>query len=105
MYIFISLFYASLQQKFRQLTEERLNYYSKIITTQNIRQASIKETFTSLHNGPLQSLALLNREIKSERLSLAQITDRLDQLNTEIRRTSQGLREHHKKNDPMVMRV
>jgi hypothetical protein len=92
-YIFISLFYASLQQKFRQLTQERLNYYSKIIRTQNIRQAAIKETFTSLHNGPLQSLALLNREIKSERLSLAQITDRLDQLNTEIRRTSQGLTE------------
>jgi hypothetical protein len=92
-YIFISLFYASLQQNFKQLTEERLNYYSKIIKTQNIRQASIKETFTSLHNGPLQSLALLSREIKSERLSLAQITDRLDELNTEIRRTSQGLTE------------
>jgi two-component sensor histidine kinase len=93
MYVFISLFYASLQQKFKQLTEERLNYYSKIITTQNIRQAAIKEIFTSLHNGPLQSLALLNREIKSERLSLAQITDRLDELNTEIRRTSQSLTE------------
>jgi hypothetical protein len=93
MYVFISLFYASLQQKFKQLTEERLNYYSKIIKTQNIRQAAIKETFTSLHNGPLQSLALLNREIKSERLSLAQITDRLDELNTEIRRTSQSLTE------------
>lgn len=92
-YIFISLFYASLQQKFRQLTEERINYYSKIITTQNIRQAAIEETFTSLHNGPLQSLALLSREIKSERLSLAQITDRLDELNTEIRRTGQSLTE------------
>jgi len=93
MYVFISLFYASLQQKFRQLTEERLNYYSKIIRTQYIRQAAIKETFTSLHNGPLQSLALLTREIKSERLSLAQITDRLDELNTEIRRTGQSLTE------------
>ena len=92
-YIFISLFYASLQQNFKQLTEERLNYYSKIIRTQNIRQAAIKETLTSLHNGPLQSLALLNREIKSKRLSLAQITDRLDELNTEIRRTSQILTE------------
>ena len=92
-YVFVSLFYASLQQNFKQLTEERLNYYSKIITTQNIRQAAIKETFTSLHNGPLQSLALLSREIKSERLSVDKITDRLDELNTEIRRTGRSLTE------------
>ena len=46
-----------------------------------------------MHNGPLQSLALLSREIQSGGLSLDKVADRLEELNTEIRRTGQSLTE------------
>lgn len=90
-YIIISLFYASLQVNYKKLSQERLNYYTKIIETQNIRQRAFKEAFNTFHNGPLQSLALLIRDINSQALSPADTVDRLAELDTEMRQTGEGL--------------
>ncbi|MEY2979210.1 MAG: hypothetical protein RLZZ435_3349, partial [Cyanobacteriota bacterium] len=84
-YIFISLFYAKLQERFWALSQERLNYYSKIIEEQDIRQIAIKDTFNQLHNGALQTLSTLRRSLETRDLSKSDIALQLELLNDQIR--------------------
>ena len=53
------LLYARLRDVAEYLYTERLQYYEKILEKQAIRQQAIDQTLTQIHNGPLQTLAVL----------------------------------------------
>lgn len=89
--IIMVLFYSRLQVLLDQLSAERLQYYSKVIETQTIRQEAMEQAFTQLHNGPLQSLAILLRDVETELGDSSPLFQRLAQLNTEFRGVGQGL--------------
>lgn len=49
------------------------------------RRLTIEQTFEAVHNGPLQSLAVMSREVKSGDTSLQNLATQLDSLNQELR--------------------
>ncbi|MGK7926213.1 MAG: hypothetical protein AB4290_13380 [Spirulina sp.] len=79
------LFYVRLQDMVDRLYTERLQYYSKILEKQAIRQQAIEQTFTQIHNGPLQTLAVFLRDVRGETLRSPELIERLEQLDREIR--------------------
>ncbi|MEM6450376.1 MAG: hypothetical protein AAF703_08690 [Cyanobacteria bacterium P01_D01_bin.105] len=102
--IALTLFYVRLQEQNEQLYLERLSDYSKIIERQRVRQDALEQAFGQIHNGPLQTLAVLLRDIQHQPihqpLPAEKLWERLSGLNTEIRevRTSlidDGLRAVH----------
>jgi hypothetical protein len=62
-----------------------------VIETQTIRQEAMEQAFTQVHNGPLQSLAILLRDVDTELGESSSLFQRLTQLNTEFREVGQGL--------------
>ncbi|MGD1698668.1 hypothetical protein [Dapis sp. BLCC M229] len=74
-----------LQSIVESLYAERLQYYAQIIERQSIRQKALEQAFTQIHNGPLQTLALLQRDVQRGQISQAEFLQRLNELNTEIR--------------------
>ncbi|NET36500.1 MAG: hypothetical protein F6K19_31470 [Cyanothece sp. SIO1E1] len=89
--ILMVMFYSRLQVLLDKLSAERLQYYSKIIEEQAIRQEAMEQAFTQFHNGPLQSLAILLRDVETEFGESSSLFRRLAQLNTEFREVGQGL--------------
>jgi len=85
------LFYSQLQVLVDRLSAERLQYYSKIIEEQAIRQQAMEQAFTQFHNGPLQSLAVLLREVQQDRVPSPEVFQRLAELNAEIREVGRSL--------------
>ena len=85
------LFYSRLQVLLDKLYGERLQYYSKVIEEQAIRASAMEEAFTQFHNGPLQSLAVLLRDVQRDRIPSPEVVERLAQLNAEIRDVGQSL--------------
>ena len=85
LFIFISLFYARIQLNYQKISLERIKYYSKVIEEQDIRQSTIADAFNQLHNGALQTLALLRRNLQTGDLSSQDIDDQLRLLNEQIR--------------------
>jgi len=73
-----------LQSMVESLYAERLQYYAQIIERQSIRQNALEQAFTQIHNGPLQTLALLQRDVQKEQ-NLTKFLQRLNGLNNEIR--------------------
>lgn len=49
------------------------------------RHSTITKTFDAVHNGPLQTLAILKRQVAQERWSTLEITNKLQILNQELR--------------------
>ena len=49
------------------------------------RRLTIEQTFEAVHNGPLQSLAVLSREVKSGEACAHELAHQLDSLNQELR--------------------
>jgi hypothetical protein len=91
--IVLIFFYNRLQNIIDRLYAERLQYYSQIIERQSIRQQAIEQAFTQIHNGPLQTLAVLLREVQKEQtIPNSELLQRLTELNTEIRSVGQNLR-------------
>lgn len=88
------LFYARLQIVVDRLSAERLHYYSKVIEEQAIRQQAMEHAFTQFHNGPLQSLAVLLRDVQLDQAASPAVFQRLAQLNDEIREVGQSLTRH-----------
>lgn len=85
------LFYSQLQVLVDRLYAERLQYYSKVIEEQAIRSSAMEQAYTQFHNGPLQSLAILLRDIQQDRVPCPEVCQRLAQLNAEIRDVGQSL--------------
>lgn len=85
------LLYARLQRLVDRLYTEQLQYYEQTIERQAIRQQAMEQAFTQIHNGPLQTLALLMREVQSQSVPATQLLPRLTQLNQEIRAVGQSL--------------
>lgn len=85
------LFYSRLQVLVDKLYAERLQYYSKVIEEQAIRSCALEQAFTQFHNGPLQSLAILLRDVQQDQVPSPEIFQRLAQLNAEIRDLGQSL--------------
>jgi anti-sigma regulatory factor (Ser/Thr protein kinase) len=91
--IVLIFFYNRLQNIIDRLYAERLQYYSQIIERQSIRQQAIEQAFSQIHNGPLQTLALLLREVQKEQtIPNSELLQRLIELNTEIRSVGQNLK-------------
>ncbi|MEO0685959.1 MAG: hypothetical protein AAFY76_13190, partial [Cyanobacteria bacterium J06649_11] len=80
-----------LQSTVENLYAERLQYYAKIIERQTIRQKAMEQAFTQIHNGPLQTLALLQREVEQQKISSPEVVERLKELNIEIRAVGRSL--------------
>ena len=100
-YIALFAFYIRLQNIVDRLYRERLQYYSKAIERQAIRQQAMEQAFSQIHNGPLQTLALLQREIQAEPVPTQKLLQRLSELNEEIRLVGRSLTEEgYAKIDP-----
>ena len=80
-----------LQLMVESLYTERLQYYAQIIERQSIRQKALEQAFTQIHNGPLQTLALLQRDVQTEQISPTEFLQRLNSLNSEIRAVGHSL--------------
>ena len=89
--IVLIVFYNRLQNMVDRLYAERLQYYSQIIERQAIRQQAMAQAFTQIHNGPLQTLALLLREVQREQIPPPDLFQRLNELNAEIRAVGRSL--------------
>jgi two-component sensor histidine kinase len=89
--IVLLLFFNRLQDFVDRLYQERLQYYEKIIERQTIRQRAMEHAVTQIHNGPLQTLALLMREVQRGSMPPPELFQRLTDLNTEIRAVGQSL--------------
>lgn len=89
--IVLILFYNRLQDLVDHLYSERLQYYAQIVERQGIRQQAMEHAFTQIHNGPLQTLALLLRDVRQEQISSQQLLQRLEALNQEIRAVGHSL--------------
>jgi anti-sigma regulatory factor (Ser/Thr protein kinase) len=89
--IVLILFYNRLQDMVDRLYTERLEYYAKIVERQAIRQQAMEQAFTQIHNGPLQTLALLQRDVQLKEIPSQQLLQRLEELNTEIREVGRSL--------------
>ncbi|MEO1388473.1 MAG: hypothetical protein AAFV85_14025 [Cyanobacteria bacterium J06634_6] len=89
--IALTLFYVRLQAQNEQLYLERLSDYSKIIERQRVRQDALEQAFTQIHNGPLQTLAVLLRDTQHQPLPAEKLRERLSGLNTEIREVRTSL--------------
>jgi two-component sensor histidine kinase len=84
-------FFNQLQDLVDRLYQERLQYYEKVIERQTIRQQAMEHTFNQIHNGPLQTLALLMRDLQQHAPESADLLQRLQELNAEIRAVGQSL--------------
>jgi len=84
-----------LQSMVESLYTERLQYYAQIIERQSIRQKALEQAFTQIHNGPLQTLALLQRDVQTEQISPTEFLQRLNLLNTEIRAVGHSLTDEN----------
>ena len=91
--IVLILFYNRLQDMVDRLYVEHLQYYTQIIERQTIRQQAMEQAITQIHNGPLQTLALLLRDVQREQVSSQELLKRLDDLNAEIRAVGDSLTE------------
>lgn len=87
--IVLILFFNRLQDLVDRLYRERLQYYEQIIERQSIRQRAMEHAVTQIHNGPLQTLALLMRDVQKGRST--DLLQRLDALNAEIRAVGHSL--------------
>ncbi|MDY7014812.1 MAG: CHASE2 domain-containing protein, partial [Cyanobacteriota bacterium] len=67
--------------------------YDRFLRTQiEIRQRTIEKTFTVIHNGPLQSLANILRNVQEQNLESDRLLEDLKKLNEEIREVGEHLR-------------
>ena len=57
------------------------------------RQSSIKKAFDTIHNGPLQTLAHIQRRVREQDSSGEELLNELENLNTEIRNISDYLQQ------------
>ncbi|MEG4799449.1 hypothetical protein QUB63_04770 [Microcoleus sp. ARI1-B5] len=89
--ILLILFYNRVQDIVEGLYTERLQYYAQIVERQAIRQQAMEQAFTQIHNGPLQTLALLLRDMQQEQMPSQQLFQRLHDLNAEIRAVGRSL--------------
>jgi signal transduction histidine kinase len=89
--IVLLLFFNRLQDLVDRLYQERLQYYEQIIERQTIRQRAMEQAVTQIHNGPLQTLALLMREVQQKTLPSPELLQRLTALNQEIRTVGHSL--------------
>lgn len=83
--------FNQLQDLVDHLYQERLQYYEQIIERQSIRQRAMEHAVTQIHNGPLQTLALLMREVQRENLQSSKLLQELQALNAEIRAVGHSL--------------
>lgn len=95
-------FYNRLRQTIECLYAERLHYANKILERQMIRRHAIEQVRDQLHNGPLQSLAILLRDIQSQPLSREEVVQRLGDLNSEIRAVGCASAEEATANPEMI---
>jgi hypothetical protein len=89
--IVLLLFFNRLQNIVDRLYTERLQYYARIVERQTIWQQAMEQAFTQIHNGPLQTLTLLLRDVQRESVSSPQLCQRLEELNAEIRAVGHSL--------------
>lgn len=67
------------------------------------RQQAIAEAFNAIHNGPLQELSLLCREIQAQDLPISAIGDRLEKLNQQIRQVGKSLQANGASDAPEML--
>ena len=68
--------------------------YNRLLRTAiSIRQRAIEHTFDLIHNGPLQSIAVLSRQIQEQDLPQEKLLSRLKNLDTEIRDIGEYLKQ------------
>lgn len=78
----------------------RLRRYSILLEQRvAIRQQALEQAFTQIHNGPLQTLALLMQQVQREEMPKSCLHDRLQRLNLDIRAVGQSLTEEAEKAD------
>ncbi|MEB3181212.1 MAG: hypothetical protein VKL59_19580 [Nostocaceae cyanobacterium] len=87
--------HTRLQLIVERLYAERLQYYAQIIDRQSVRQKAMEQAFTQIHNGPLQTLALLQRDVQLQKIPSEELLQRLNELNAEIRAVGHSLTDEN----------
>ena len=78
----------------------RIRQYSRELEKRvEVRQQTMEQAFTAIHNGPLQTLALLLREIQARQISSQIMFGKLKGLDAEIREVGQNLTEAEQAED------
>lgn len=95
----VILLHTRLQSMIERLYAERIQYYAQIIERQSIRQKAMEQAFTQIHNGPLQTLALLQRDIQQKQIASEELLQRLHDLNIEIRAVGRSLTDENDTNN------
>ena len=62
----------------------------------------MEEAFTQIHNGPLQTLALLQRDVQQDLIPSQELLQRLNDLNTEIRAVGGSLTDKNYTNNTAI---
>lgn len=82
------------------LSIRRLRRYSILLEQRvAIRQQALEQAFAQIHNGPLQTLALLMQQVQWEEIPKSCLHDRLQHLNSDIRSVGQSLTHEAEKAD------
>lgn len=87
--------YSRLQLMVERLYAERLQYYAQIIERHTIRHKAMEQAFTQIHNGPLQTLAVLQRDVQLNQIPSPELLKRLNELNAEIRAVGRSLTDEN----------
>lgn len=85
------LFHSRVIKIVEQLYQEKIEYCNQIIEQQTIRQQTVEEVFSQIHNGPLQTLALLLHDLQLNPPSIQKLSKQLESLNLEIRTVGHNL--------------
>ncbi|MGB3613533.1 MAG: CHASE2 domain-containing protein, partial [Elainellaceae cyanobacterium] len=68
------------------------------------RQLVIEQTFTAIHNGPLQTLAMLMRDVEDSNVSKPAVQTGLQQLNYELRGVYAAIKQEVTEDDRLYLR-
>ncbi len=69
------------------------------------RQKTIEQAFDTIHNGPLQTLANLLRQVRDDKITTQDIGDQLSNLNREIREVGESLRQDALSDETLYIKV
>ncbi len=99
---FIYITVAQSSSRWRSLVQER---DLALAAVRLERQKTIEHAFDAIHNGPLQTLANLLRQVRDDRMTAQEIANELSNLNCEIREVGESLRQGALSDETLYIQV
>ena len=99
---FIYLTIAQSSRRWRALVQQR---DLALAAVKLERQKTIEHAFDTIHNGPLQTLANLLRQVRDDKITTQDIGNELSNLNNEIREIGESLRQDALSDENLYIQV